>query len=305
MSCRTQKGLTFLLAWLSLLLLNADIIPAADQSIRIASWNIQNFGRAKAQDPDKMRIIATILKEYDLIAVQEISNVKEQSDPDCPRNREACPGDPECGWIRRALEKYLNEENGLDYRFVFSPQVRDERYLFIYDPAKIAMESSALVADPQDAGPICDDRQANFGMMMRQPFKGRFKAGKFDFILLTAHTSPRINVAELQALEYFYRETEKEGEPDIILLGDLNADCSYLKPSSPIALRRSKYTWVIPDGTDTTTSPNTRCAYDRIIFKEPTREDFTGSWGVNREVPKEVSDHYLVWAEFWTERDTD
>lgn len=305
MSCKTRKGIILLLAWLAVFFLSAAITPAADQSIRIASWNIRNFGRAKAQDPEKMRIIARVLKEYDLIAVQEISNVKEQSDLDCPRNQDACPGEPECGSIRRALEQYLNEENGLDYRFVFSPQVWDERYLFIYDPAKIAMESSALVADPQDTGPICDDRQANFGMMMRQPFKGRFKAGNFDFVLLTAHTSPRINVAELQALEYFYRETEKEGEPDVILLGDLNADCSYLKPSSPIALRRSEYTWVIPDGTDTTVSPNTRCAYDRIIFKEPTKEDFTGTWGVHREIPNEVSDHYLIWAEFRTGGDTD
>ncbi|MEO0248927.1 MAG: FliH/SctL family protein, partial [candidate division WOR-3 bacterium] len=163
-----------------------------------------------------MRLIAAILKEYDLIAVQEVSNVREQSDPDCPRNQNACPGDPDCGSIRMALEKYLNQENGLDYQFVFSPQVRDERYLFIYNPAKVAMEFSTLVVDPQDTEPICDDRQANLGMMTRQPFKGKFVAGKFDFILLTAHTSPKNNLAELQALEQGVLQALRQAVPQVI-----------------------------------------------------------------------------------------
>jgi hypothetical protein len=76
----------------------------------------------------------------------------------------------------------------------------------------------------------------------------------------------------------------KEGEPDVILLGDLNADCTYLKPSSGIALKDPEYTWVVPDGTDTTVSTNTHCAYDRMIFKQATKEDFTGRWGVNEGV---------------------
>ncbi len=39
--------------------------------------------------------------------------MKGMSDPGCPRNEHACPGDPNCGLIRGALEKYLNQENGL------------------------------------------------------------------------------------------------------------------------------------------------------------------------------------------------
>jgi deoxyribonuclease-1-like protein len=236
--------------------------PCADQSsptIKIATWNIENLGVSKCKDPVRIRKIASLLKEYDLIAVQEISNVKEQNDPDCPRNDTACPGDKNCGIVRKALEKYLNDENGLHYQFVFSPQVKDERYLLIYNPDKVTLESAELVNDPDDSKPICDSSPVSNGKMVRQPFKGRFKAGNFDFILLTAHTSPEINIQELDGLDYFYRQCELEGEPDIIILGDLNADCKYLKETDSIGLKGPDYVWVVSDDVDTTVAATGGC----------------------------------------------
>ncbi len=276
----------------------------ANGTIRIASWNIENFGKTKATDPVRMAKIAETLMGYDIIAVQEISNVREESDPGCPRNEDACPGS-RCHLIRNALEKYLNQAHGLHYRFVFSPQVKDERYLFIYNPDTVTLEDARLMEDPGDVGPICGSHPESTGMMVRQPFEGRFRTpGGFDFVLLTAHTSPSRNIEELQALDYFCRQAESEGEPDVILVGDLNADCNYLREGEDIALRGPGYIWVIPDSTDTTVS-RTDCAYDRVIFREATKEDFTGKWGVVTDIPDNVSDHYLIWAEFWTGRDSD
>ncbi len=274
------------------------------ETIKIASWNIENFGKTKATDPDRMRIIAGILKDYDIIAVQEISNVKEMADPGCPRNEDDCPGHANCNLIRNALEQYLNQENGRDYSFVFSPQVKDERYLYIYNPDKIKLISAELVNDSTDSLPICDSSPDNTGKMVRQPFKAYFRADSFDFILLTAHTSPSINVQELEGLESFYRQTESGGEPDIIVLGDLNADCGYLGPSDNISFRGPEYVWVVSDTADTTVSA-TDCAYDRIIFTNSTSEDYAGNWGIYTNVPKNVSDHYLIWAEFSTTSDND
>lgn len=253
--------------------------PNATERIKIASWNIENFGKSKATDERRMRAIAQILKGYDIIAVQEISNIKEQSDPGCPRNENACPGHANCNLIRSALEQYLNEEGGKNYKFVFSPQVKDERYLYIYDPDRVTLEECALVDDPGDSLPICDSKPENTGKMVRQPFKAKFKAGEFDFVLLTVHTRPKVNLKELEGLAYFYGLTEQEGEPDVIILGDLNADCSYLKASDTVALRAQEYTWVVEDDSDTTVS-GTDCAYDRFIFKSTTAEDYTGNWGI-------------------------
>ena len=55
---------------------------------------------------------------------------------------------------------------------------------------------------------------------------------------------------------------------NILILGDLNADCSYLPQSkmSQVILRNdSRFHWLIADDVDTTVS-NTDCAYDRSIF---------------------------------------
>ena len=46
-------------------------------------------------------------------------------------------------------------------------------------------------------------------------------------------------------------------------------------------------------------------AYDRFIFRSVRAEDYTGDWGVYKEIEDEISDHYLIWAEFWTGKDTD
>lgn len=70
----------------------------------------------------------------------------------------------------------------------------------------------------------------------------------------------------------------------MILLGDLNADCSYLKETDPISLKDPAYIWLIGDDADTTVS-QTDCAYDRFICKSPTMEDYSGKWGIVTDVP--------------------
>jgi len=53
---------------------------------------------------------------------------------------------------------------------------------------------------------------------------------------------------------------------DVIILGDLNADCSYASRSDLSALaiyNQHLFFWPIDFGVDTTVSSNTNCAYDR------------------------------------------
>lgn len=299
-----RQGALILWAFSAILLISGLVYADDASTIKIATWNIENFGPTKSGDPVRMRKIAAILKEFDVIAVQEISNIREQSNPGCPQSEDGCPGNKRCGAVRTALEKYLNEEHGLHYEFVFSSHVKDERYLFIYNPQKVTLAHAELMADPDDSLPICDKNPFSTGRMVRQPFKGRFTAGTFDFILLTAHTAPTMNLQELDGLEYFSRQAEGDGERDIIILGDLNAGCDYLKPTDSIALRGMDYVWIVSDDADTNVAQR-RCSYDRIILRTSTVEDFTGRWDIVKDISGDVSDHYVVWAEFYTGRDTD
>jgi deoxyribonuclease-1-like protein len=57
-------------------------------------------------------------------------------------------------------------------------------------------------------------------------------------------------------------------------VGDLNADCTYLKETDPMALRGLEHVWIVSDDADTNVSA-THCAYDRVILTPSTVEDFT------------------------------
>ncbi|KAH0632075.1 hypothetical protein JD844_020136 [Phrynosoma platyrhinos] len=65
------------------------------------------------------------------------------------------------------------------------------------------------------------------------------------------------------------------GWQDVLFLGDLNADCSFVRPEdwAHIRLRTSgAFQWLIPDAADTTVS-HTDCAYDRCPHPAIDRRD--------------------------------
>jgi len=64
----------FLFAGNSLLFAQSQI-PA---TISIASWNIELFGDAKSGDPVRLGRIASVVNEFDVIAIQEIVDAPSQ-----------------------------------------------------------------------------------------------------------------------------------------------------------------------------------------------------------------------------------
>jgi hypothetical protein len=114
----------------------------------------------------------------------------------------------------------------------------------------------------------------------RPPLEANFKG----LTIYTIHTKPDDVPNEINHLEEIVEDTGR-----IIILGDLNADCDYYDNSKYDDF--DDWNWVILDDEDTTTG-NTHCAYDRIIIND----EFV-SYGINKNITKEVSDHYLVWIE--------
>ena len=90
-----------------------------------------------------------------------------------------------------------------------------------------------------------------------------------DVALIGIHTDPDEAVDEIAALTRVHAAVKRKWRiDDIIIMGDLNADCSYASSSElddlDIRSDSSKYTWLIDDNVDTTTS-KTDCAYDRCV----------------------------------------
>jgi len=66
-----------------LLLILALIFPSslviAEETITIATFNIQILGKSKTGKPDIMKKLAEIIRKYDIVAVQEIKDVKNKA----------------------------------------------------------------------------------------------------------------------------------------------------------------------------------------------------------------------------------
>jgi deoxyribonuclease-1-like protein len=253
-----------------------------NDTIRVASFNIQVFGESKLNDTEATQAIVAILKNFDLTAIQEVRAVSQEVMP--------------------RLVSLLNAD-GSRYDYAIGPRLgrssSKEQYAFVFDTQTIEMDRNQLytVDDPDD-------------LLHREPLVGWFRARgpspeqAFTFSLATIHTDPDETNQELDVLDDVFfrvREDPRRGEDDVIMLGDLNAKATKLRQLGEIkGLVR-----VVNGETPTNTLRNAQ--YDNILFHETATTEFTGRGGVldfmqqyNLTLPQaqRISDHFPVWAEF-------
>jgi endonuclease/exonuclease/phosphatase family metal-dependent hydrolase len=249
-------------------------------TIRVASFNIQAFGEAKLDKPDVTQVLAKIIREFDVTAIQEV-RAKSQD----------------------VLPRLLNLVNadGAHYDFVIGPRLgrtsSKEQYAFIYDAASIECDRGNVytVDDPDD-------------LLHREPFVAGFRvrgppaSEAFTFTLVDIHTDPDETASELNVLDDVFRAVRDDGrgEDDIIVAGDLNADDHHLGELGQIGYLARAISGV---------ATNTRGTklYDNILFDTRATTEYTGRSGVvdlmrqynlSLQQALAVSDHLPIWAEF-------
>lgn len=268
------------------------IIPSTtdnDRTIKVGAFNLQVFGTTKAGKPEVMSILSKIIRNYDVIAVQEIRDSSQTALP--------------------MLKDAVNSIGSSQYDYVVSERLgrttSKEQYAYLYN-----MQTIQPIGSPYTYPDMND-------LFQREPYVSEFKAknGNFDFVLIVIHTDPDTATQEINDLPKVVEDARSkyQGEGDFIVMGDLNADCGYFNENNQSPLRSNDYNWIINNSVDTTTK-STDCTYDRIIITNPAKTDFTGEAGVFRfdtvynltyENTIAVSDHYPVYASFWNNRDTD
>jgi len=232
--------------------------PSQDRSlnatIRIANWNLQIFGQSKASKPDLMAKYVGEIGKYDIVFVQEIR------DSSGIAFEELCSLLPEydCKVSSRAGQTSSKEQYGVMYR-------KGLQLLSMTD--------------------FNQKYQADF---QRPPLLVVFNLTLSDLSVYNIHIDPDKVASELKALESVVNSSG-----NVIILGDLNADCSYYNPSASPEF--DSWFWIIKDNEDTTVA-STNCAYDRIILNMQAKDQFIG-YGIDKNVTSDMSDHYLVWAE--------
>ncbi|MCA9239988.1 MAG: endonuclease/exonuclease/phosphatase family protein [Planctomycetales bacterium] len=271
-------------------------------TIKIATYNIEKFGDAKAAKPYVMRVLGAIVQNLDLIAIQEVTTKDEY-------------------FIDRFLEKYVNN-NGRRYARAVGPRLGDstykEQYAFIYD-------TNTIEINPQLNYTMRDSSN----LMHREPQVTMFRArtnppdAGFTFVLVNVHTDPDLVERELSVLAGAYQQVMRTSvisgvaEDDVILLGDLNTDVpaasNYqrvtgargLTPADLYGLGGLTYLYPVVRSEATNTAGTK--LNDNILVHRGATTEFTGRagvidvrsvWRLTAEQAEEVSDHLPVWAEF-------
>ena len=256
------------------------------ETAKIAAFNIQIFGQAKSQKEDVMSVLTKIVREFDIVLIQEVRDASEQT-------------------ISNFVEE-INQLEGPQYSFVRSERLgrttSKEAYAYLYNTQTVQfIQGSDFVFN--DVADVFE----------REPYIASFKIGNFDFVLIGIHTKPDDAYNEIGNLTLVVSsiQASKPEEKDIIVMGDFNADGSYFDESATSnPFKASQYHWLITDNMDTMVK--TDYTYDRIVILDTTLSHEYGAgaaqvfyfdqlYGLNNQTfVGEVSDHYPVFAQYQT-----
>jgi len=238
---------------------------AGPATIRIGSYNMAMFGLSKEKRPATMEILARIGSSFDLLAMQEVgSNGSSASDETCAE-------------VMDAYLALVNEVSGGEHY----AYVRGDQYALLYRKDRLELKSS---------GPYSGAEAFTYRPLVAYfQVRGR----PLDFAVITVHTRPSLARREIPGLAAAMDEVSASlAEPDVLCLGDFNADGSYYDEAGTSVTAASaamaagggststsssgqSSTWLagfspdrfetlIPNGTDTTVASGTSCTYDRM-----------------------------------------
>jgi endonuclease/exonuclease/phosphatase family metal-dependent hydrolase len=278
-------------------------IPAAGEgNLRIATWNLREFGKTPRLDAS-IRILAATIASFDLVSIVELRDDLT----DLHR-------------LLKALGKYG------PWRVVHSDYLRDaggnrERVGFLYRADRV--EFTGLASNAEATRTREGDEYEAPIPWWRAPFLASFSAGKFPFLLVAAHLrwgkTQAARETELRALGSWLQTRRKErffGGENVLVVGDFNVanDGSKAWP----ALRENGLCQAPGLEGDPGTDLARGKRYDRILVTEDDQNRLTGRAGAvdlyagsyepllpktgmtEKRLTWEISDHLPLWVEILT-----
>jgi hypothetical protein len=235
-----------------------------DKTLKIATWNIREFGNpGRPRTQKSLHYIAEILGQFDLIGVVELrDNVKELAE------------------VLRILGPYWD--------IVYSDFIEDsggnrERVGYIFD--KRACVFTGLAGNANEPRRKKGVEWLPTESWWRKPFMASFRAGNFDFIVLTTHIRwgkvESDRGLELGMLaDYVHNRTIKDTaiDRDVIVMGDFNIPSL----SSPLYKAIVKRGLTMPPSLAGITGSNLGRdkRYDQILYNPVYTKSITDKGGV-------------------------
>ncbi len=247
--------------------------------IRVASFNVESLGPAKLDKPHVMMLLVSILRQYDIVALQQIRSSRDD--------------------ILPMLVERLNQ-SGRRYDYIIGPRVGREdfeQFGYIFDTDRLVTDRYRLytVDDPAD-------------LIAYEPLVAWFRckqppvSSAFTFSLVNVRVDSKNAAAERAILPDLVDAVLRDGreEDDWIMLGDIRGDTAGLA-----FMERSGVRFAVRD---IPTEVSGMRMLDSIFFsKHATSEysgragayDFLRKYNLTLEQAQEVSNHLPVWAEFY------
>ncbi|XP_026788767.2 deoxyribonuclease gamma [Pangasianodon hypophthalmus] len=259
--------------------------------MKIAAFNVQKFGKRKLSDPVVRKTLIKIVSRYDIVVILEVVDASGE-----------------------AVDSFLKELNKANPQHPYSMKLSvrlgrttyKEQFLFLYRNSVVEVIGTYQYEDNQ---PGDEDAFA------REPYILRFSSPNTvvkDLVLVPVHTKPEDSEKEIDELYDVCMAVRKKWKTDnIMILGDFNADGSYVSKKEMKAMRiytDKNFHWLITDKEDTTTSTKNDHTYDRIVVYGQTMLDavvpnsakpfnFQQEYGLTEADALKVSDHYPVEVE--------
>ena len=227
-------NLFYLKLFLPICLLIVFSFPSAAQNlISVCSWNLKDLGKSKSDT--EIKIIADIVKEFDVVAIQEVV---------------AGSGGPQ------AISRLHNELNrtGSKWDYVLSDPTssssyKTERYAFLWKPSKLKKIGDAWL-------------ERNYHIEIdREPFYITFNSNGKDFTLVNFHAITKSMQPERE-IKYFKFLPATYSKLNLIFAGDFNVPASH---TVFIPLRKLGYTSAL---TDQKTSLKQTCINNDCLSSE-------------------------------------
>lgn len=163
------------------------------EAVRLVTWNLYNFGRSK--DASEIAVMVQVLRDYDLVAVQEVST-----------------GEAGVQAVAR-LDAELDRTGATWDYIVSDPTSGDgsERYAYLWKPSRVQLVGQGWL-DPSLAQPID-----------REPYLARFehRASGRQMLLASFHAVPQGKdpEREIVLLDQLH---ERYLDDHLLIMGDFN-----------------------------------------------------------------------------------
>jgi deoxyribonuclease-1-like protein len=253
--------------------------PFGEATIRVATFKVPAMGPATLAKPHTLQTLVSILRHFDLVALQGIQTARDDVLP--------------------LLVEQLNVAGG-SYDYLIGPRVgrstNRQQFAILFDTRKLETDRYQLytVDDPQD-------------LVMFEPLVAWFRCkgvppqDAFTFSIVDLAVEPSFADAERSLLPNMITAIENDGrnEDDWILAGDFAGG-----PAELTILESSRARFAVRDMPTDVAGSQT---LDSIVFSSQATGEFTGRAGVfdflrkynlSIERAMEVSSRLPVWAEF-------